>query len=146
MWGILWRPCVLVILVSDLGTVMIKQWNMLLASLGVKMVRFISTYTQWSHLVYIPGSKVHGVNMGPTWVLPAPDGLHVGPMNLAIRDLKSIDDHSSVVLGVCCTFHAEQKSGTLNRELCANTYHLINATKKAVHCELAMVKPKQIFS
>ena len=24
--------------------------------------------------------------MGPTWVLSAPDGLHVGPMNLAIRD------------------------------------------------------------
>ena len=28
--------------------------------------------------------KVHGVNMGPTWVLSAPDGPHVGPMNLAI--------------------------------------------------------------
>ena len=24
--------------------------------------------------------------MGTTWVLPAPDGTHVGPMNLAIRD------------------------------------------------------------
>ena len=31
-------------------------------------------------------SKVHGANMGPTWVLSAPDGLHVGPMNLALRD------------------------------------------------------------
>ena len=30
-------------------------------------------------------SKVHGANMGPTWVLSAPDGSHVGPMNLAIR-------------------------------------------------------------
>ena len=30
-------------------------------------------------------SKVHGANMGPTWVLSAPDGPHVGPMNLAIR-------------------------------------------------------------
>ena len=29
-------------------------------------------------------SKVHGANMGPTWVLSAPDGPHVGPMNLAI--------------------------------------------------------------
>ena len=35
----------------------------------------------------IPDSKVHGVNMGPNWVLSAPDGSHVGPMNLAIRDL-----------------------------------------------------------
>ena len=30
-------------------------------------------------------SKVHGVNMGPTWVLSAPDWPHVGPINLAIR-------------------------------------------------------------
>ena len=30
-------------------------------------------------------SKVHGANMGPTWVLSAPGGPHVGPMNLAIR-------------------------------------------------------------
>ena len=32
-----------------------------------------------------PDSKVHGANMGPTWVLSAPDGPHVDPMNLAIR-------------------------------------------------------------
>ena len=32
-----------------------------------------------------PDSKVHGANMGPTWVLSAPDGPHVGPMSLAIR-------------------------------------------------------------
>ena len=33
----------------------------------------------------IPDSKVHGAKMGPTWVLSAPDGSHVGPMNLAVR-------------------------------------------------------------
>ena len=32
-----------------------------------------------------PDSKVHGANMGPTWVLSAPDGPHIGPMNLAIK-------------------------------------------------------------
>ena len=32
-----------------------------------------------------PDSKVHGANMGPTWVLPHPVGPHVGPMNLAIK-------------------------------------------------------------
>ena len=32
-----------------------------------------------------PYSKIHGANMGPTWILSAPDGPHVGPMNLAIR-------------------------------------------------------------
>ena len=29
--------------------------------------------------------KVHGANMGPTWVLSAPCGPHVDPINLAIR-------------------------------------------------------------
>ena len=32
-----------------------------------------------------PDSKVHVANMGPTWVLSAPGGLHVGPINLVIR-------------------------------------------------------------
>ena len=34
-----------------------------------------------------PDSKVHVDNMGPTWVLSAPDGPHVGPMNLAITEV-----------------------------------------------------------
>ena len=38
-------------------------------------------------LMHVPDSKVHGANMGPTWVLSAPGGPHVGPMNLAIRDV-----------------------------------------------------------
>ena len=33
----------------------------------------------------VPDSKVQGANMGPTWVLLAPDGPRVGPTNLAIR-------------------------------------------------------------
>ena len=32
-----------------------------------------------------PDSKIHGANMGPTWVLSAPGGPRVGPRNLAIR-------------------------------------------------------------
>ena len=36
-------------------------------------------------LLNFPDNKVHRANMGPTWVLSAPDGPHVGPMNLAIR-------------------------------------------------------------
>ena len=38
---------------------------------------------RWSNS---PDSKVHGADMGPTWVLSAPDGPQVGPMNLTIRD------------------------------------------------------------
>ena len=38
------------------------------------------------HNKSIPDSKVHGANMLPTWVLSAPDGPHVGPTKVAIRD------------------------------------------------------------
>ena len=37
--------------------------------------------------IIVPDSKEHGANMGPTWVLSAPDEPHVGPMDLAIRGL-----------------------------------------------------------
>ena len=32
-----------------------------------------------------PDSNVHVAHMGPTWVLSAPGGPHVGPMSLPIR-------------------------------------------------------------
>ena len=38
------------------------------------------------HVIRIPDSKVHGANMGPTWVLSSPDGPHIGAINLAIKD------------------------------------------------------------
>ena len=41
----------------------------------------------------IPDSKVHGANMGPTWVLSAPDGPQIGHMNFAIRDNKLLRSH-----------------------------------------------------
>ena len=34
-----------------------------------------------------PDSKIHGANMGPTWVLSAPGGPHVRPINLVIKVL-----------------------------------------------------------
>ena len=42
---------------------------------------------------HAPDSKVHVANMGPTWVLTAPGGPHVGPMNLAIRGRFRITKH-----------------------------------------------------
>ena len=39
----------------------------------------------WFEKALHPDNKDHGVNMGPTWVLTAPGGPHVGPMNLANR-------------------------------------------------------------
>ena len=43
-------------------------------------------FSNW--LWAFPDNKVHGANMWPTWVLSAPNGPHVGPMNLAIRIAK----------------------------------------------------------
>ena len=37
----------------------------------------------------ISDSNAHGANMGPIWGRQDPDGPHVGPMNLAIRDFNS---------------------------------------------------------
>ena len=56
----------------------------------------------------IPDNKVHGANIGPTWVLSAQDGPHVGPMNLVIRDIYFV--YPCVWLSVgfsvrsCCIF------------------------------------------
>ena len=48
---------------------------------------FLKHSMTWCQIVCVafPDSKVHGPNMGPTWVLSAPDGPHIGRMNLAIR-------------------------------------------------------------
>ena len=40
-----------------------------------------------------PNSEVHGANMRPIWVLSAPDGPHVGPMNLAIMVSRFVSVH-----------------------------------------------------
>ena len=57
---------------------------------GIMIMSLLSCgiYPVWV-MNHIPDSKVHGANMGPTWVLSAPDGPHVGLMNLAIRNMLS---------------------------------------------------------
>ena len=52
-----------------------------------------------------PDSKVHGANMGPTWIMSATDGPHIGPMNLAIRDSISHDGYTTLLCFPCdsCT-------------------------------------------
>ena len=45
------------------------------------------TYNESIEWPWLPDSKVHVAHMGPTWVLSARGGPHVGPMNLAIRVL-----------------------------------------------------------
>ena len=53
------------------------------------------------HIEAVPDSKVHGANMGPTWVLSAQDGLHVGPMNLAIRGRSAFTCPGASSVGIC---------------------------------------------
>ena len=48
-----------------------------------------------------PDNNVRGANMGPTWLLSAPDGSHIGPMNLAIRD--TLWGQAITVCWICCT-------------------------------------------
>ena len=45
-----------------------------------------------------PDSKVHGANIGPTWVLSAPDGPHIAPweyhpaMTTAVATMSDFDN------------------------------------------------------
>ena len=73
-----------------------RQWGGPLGkSVNTLTNRIPQEIPMWNETVSIPDSKVHGANMGPTWVLSAPDGPHVGPTNLAIKD----------IYGICCTVH-----------------------------------------
>ena len=45
----------------------------------------MASVCMWYTVHSYPDNKIHGANMGPTWVLSAPGGSHVGPTNLAIR-------------------------------------------------------------
>ena len=47
-----------------------------------------------------PDSKIHGANMGPTWVLMAPGGPHVGHTNIAIWEgnLPSYFSHKPITI------------------------------------------------
>ena len=59
-----------------------------------KFIRFFwgtESLAAFAHLGILPDSKVHGAKMGPTWVLSAPGGPHVGPMNLAIWAVTDMD-------------------------------------------------------
>ena len=45
-----------------------------------------NSFNSLNPLAHLHPQIAHVANMGPTWVLSAPDGPHIGPMNLAIRD------------------------------------------------------------
>ena len=56
--------------------------------LGLSRKYITKTYiSQQNYDNVNPDSKVHGPNMGPTWVQSAHNGPHAGPMNFATREL-----------------------------------------------------------
>ena len=57
---------------------------------------------QTCQISIVPDSKVHGANMGPTWVLSAPDGPNDGPKNLAIRGVQLVSPDSVNALTWAC--------------------------------------------
>ena len=65
---------------GSVGIVSIGNGNKLLINIGTPhvYVRICSNVSS----VWYPDSKVHGANMGPTWVLSAPDGPILSPCSL----------------------------------------------------------------
>ena len=62
-----------------------KHWKLFISGMSSTNIIIIdNTHEYNKYSVNVADSKVHGANMGPTWVLSAPDGPNVGPMNLAI--------------------------------------------------------------
>ena len=57
-------------------------------------MQLIGTLIRYTCMCFVgtvnPDSIIHGTNMGPAWVLTAPGGPHVAPMNLALRGDKLI--------------------------------------------------------
>ena len=81
-------------------------------------------------LINFPDSKVHGANMGPTWVLSAPDGPHVGTMNLAIRD-----DYLFIVLGVMqATGRWANGSAGHSRIYASPGFNLLKSAQESISC------------
>ena len=74
-------------------------------------------YWIYSFFHILPDSKVHVTNMGPTWVLSAPGGPHVGPTNFVIRVVCALSSMSKVVIFVvsivwstCCMQPRDQNA------------------------------------
>ena len=66
--------------------------------------------------------------MGPTWGLSAPDGLHVGPMNLAriLSDVCFIlGMHVHTVYMILFYFPVRLQNARLNAETDNNTWYII---------------------
>ena len=114
-----------------------------------------------THLKISPDSKVHGANMGPTWVLSAPGGPHVGFMNLAIWEglvySPDIQMHDNVLdkvervpekhqwwHQVTCpclkTFHWDHIDTSSSRDLLTRAYEVTIQRLRKPHTKLKVSK------
>ena len=57
----------------------INNWNIQSSFHNNQIQTLYVVSSPCMHMVINPDSKVHGANKGPTWVLSAPGGPHVGP-------------------------------------------------------------------
>ena len=64
----------------------------------IDMTKIITRFIQRMHICCWrnPDSKVHGANMGPTWALSDPDGPHVAPMNLSIKEVNRVWNYGTI--------------------------------------------------
>ena len=69
---------------------------------GANEIKIVIQNQGHTHRLYVPESKVHGAHRRPTWVLSAPDGPHVGSMNLAIRDSYMIPEFNFYSFHIAC--------------------------------------------
>ena len=85
-------------------TTFVTSWS--IPRLHVISTRVTCNIRHYRSDVY-PDSKVHGANMGHTWVLSAPDGLHVGPMDLAIMIglHRVLQQHHHQAQSCCCGYN-----------------------------------------
>ena len=67
--------------------------------LKIRLYRHCLTFNMGIPLHGNLDSNVHGANMGPNWVLSAPGGSHVGPMNLVIWE-----DGLYIETGLCSSW------------------------------------------
>ena len=96
MWYAITYPCLRYLLLAQRSSYIEDCWSLI----NFNLYLYILCYDFISRIEIvqgIPDIKVHGAIMGPTWVLSAPGGSHVGPMNLAIRDI------SKMLVFVCIT-------------------------------------------
>ena len=88
-----------------------------------------------------PDSKVHGAKMGPTWVLSAHDGPHVGPMNLAIRAFFLLQWLAYVTQ--CAVLLANYKTGMSS--YWQNFGHWLHRSKNAICSQILLICRHWIF-